>query len=81
MKIVQKMFPEKQITLQTKSYAPSFMHTEFKAGDKVPTTGIYNEVTANKHIVKRIACIKGERFPTNDLLSCNYELIRAAINK
>jgi hypothetical protein len=54
--------------LQKKS-RPHLACMRFKAGGKVPLSGIYQELANNKLIITNLSCIKGERFPAYEHLS------------
>jgi len=53
----------------------------YRPGETVPQSGIYEEQTSGGSKVTEVTCVKGERFPPTEVTGYHYKLLRAAKHK
>jgi hypothetical protein len=53
----------------------------YRPGEIVPHSGIYEEQTSGGFMVTEVTCVKGERFPPTESNGYHYKLVRAAKHK
>lgn len=54
---------------------------KYKPGERVPTSGIYSELSFSGIKQTEVTCVKKEPFPPTKGSGYHYELVRAAVHR